>query len=45
MRRGKRDYTDIMCLIKHDDRIFRHVPRDLFSDFWIEEVMERVDDD
>ena len=37
--------TDVVRLVKYDDRIFAHVLRDLFGDFGVEEVVERVDDD
>jgi hypothetical protein len=37
--------TNVVRLVKDDDRVFAHVLRDLFGDFRVEEVVERVDDD
>lgn len=37
--------TDVVRLVKDDDRVLAHVLRDLLGDLGIEQVVERVDDD
>jgi len=37
--------TNVMRLIKHDNRILAHLLGDLFGDLGVEEVVEGVDDD
>ena len=37
--------TDVVSLVKYDDRVLAHLFRHLLSDFRVQEVVERVDDD
>lgn len=46
LRRIKqRRRTDIVSLVKDNDRVLAHLLGDLFGNFRIEQIMERVDDD
>jgi len=38
-------HTNVMCLVKYYDGIFRHLLRNLFSNFGVKKVVEGVDDD
>lgn len=40
-----RTRTDVMCLVKDNDRIFRQLLRDQVGNLGVEHVMVRVDND
>ena len=37
--------TDVVCLVKHHDGIFRHFLRNLLSNLGVEQVVEGIDYD
>jgi hypothetical protein len=36
--------ANVVGFVKHDNRILRHLLGDLFRNFWVKEIMERVND-